>query len=115
MEPQGSVAVAGVKVRDGVDEERVGWRGGLGSHLARVRPGVSPPASQGAAGAGETAGEEEEQQEAGDGRHQDVQPSLGLQLGPAPTETTEEQDVLEPLSLARLIPSSGQSERALSL
>ena len=111
MEPQGSVAVPGVKVRNGVDQERVGRRGGFRFHFSRVCSGVSPPASQGTAGAGEAAAEHHEQEEGGEGRDQDVQPSLRLQLGPTPTQTTEEQDVLKPLSLAGLVPAVVQSVR----
>ena len=107
MEPQGSVAVPRVEVSDGVDQERVGRRGRFRFHFSRVCSGVSPPASQGTAGAGEAAAEQDEQEEGGEGRDQDVQPSLRLELGPTSTETTEEQDVLKPLSLAGLVPSRG--------
>ena len=105
MEPEGGVAVPGVEVRNGADEEGVGGRCGAGLHFRGVCSGVSPPASQGTAGTGEAAAEQDEEEDGGEGGDQDVEPPLGLQLGPAATETTEEQDVLKPLSLAGLVPT----------
>ena len=113
VEPEGGVAVARVKVCNGADEERVGRLRGAGLDF-RGGSGVSPPAGQGAAGTGEAAAEQEGEEEGGEGRHQDIEPPLSLQLGPAAAETTEEEDVLKPLRLAGLVPSKVHSQPELS-
>ena len=107
VEAEGRVAVAGVKVCYWADQEGVWRRGGLGLDFSWVCPGVSPPASQGAALAGDAAAEENEEDQGGDWRDQDVEPPLCLQLGPATTQATEEQDILEPFRLTGLVPSDG--------
>ena len=103
MEPKGGVAVPCVKVRYGADQEGVWGRGVLRLYFSRVCSAVPPPASQGAALAGEAAAEQHEQGQGRHRRHQDVEPALCLQLGPTSTQAAEEQNILEPLGLARLV------------
>ena len=103
MEAEGGVAVAGVEVCYGADQEGVWGRCVLRLYFSRVCSAVPPPASQGAALAGEAAAEQHEQGQGRHRRHQDVEPALGLQLGPTSTQAAEEQNILEPLGLARLV------------
>lgn len=78
-------------------------------------PGVSPPAGQGTALAGDAATEEDEEDQGGEGRDQDVEPPLCLQLGPTTTQATEEQDILEPFRLTGLVPVAGEVEEVTVL
>ena len=88
MEAEGGVAVAGVKVRYGAHQEGVGRRGWFRIDFSRVGPALPPAACEGTASAGEAAAEQDEEGQGGEGRDQDIEPSLCLQLGPTATQAT---------------------------
>ena len=100
-------SLALIKVRDGADKERVGRRRLVRVYLGwgRLCPAVPVPAGEGAALAHAADHEQEEEDQGGDGGHQDVQPALRPQLGPAAGEAREEQHVVIPVSAAQVIPT----------
>ena len=100
-------SLALIKVRDGADKERVGRRRLVRVYLGwgRLCPAVPVPAGEGAALAHAADHEQEEEDQGGDGGHQDVQPALRPQLGPAAGEAREEQHVVIPVSPAQVIPT----------
>ena len=100
-------SLALIKVRDGADKERVGRRRLVRVYLGwgRLFPAVPVPAGEGAALAHAADHEQEEEDQGGDGGHQDVQPALRPQLGPAAGEAREEQHVVIPVSPAQVIPT----------
>ena len=95
-----------IKIGDGADQEGIGRRRLGRGYLGRgwLCPAVPVPAGEGAALAHAADHEQEEEDQGGDGRHQDVQPPLCPQLGPAAREAGEEQHVVIPVSAAQVIP-----------
>ena len=76
----------------------------------RLGATVAPAARERAAAAGGAAGEGEEEEGGGQAGDEDCCPALGGQLGPTARQAREEENILVPLSLGRLVPVVGQVE-----